>query len=1067
MKRLTLLAALLAAFSTQASTVLFSVTNSDGTPFTNYLSIFPLSTPIYVGGEWSIAGKSKKLQFDSIGQASIHLERGDYLATNSGYYISFEVGTNNVTNHVEELVLPGTGGSEYAYVSTNYGTKAQITVTSNALQSQITLKQQGSLNLSNWSKLSTNALVTSGVGGSATTNASDLTTGTLAWERLPEGVLTNGQGGVMIGLDGNTPYGASVTSSNEDVYLNLKAGVGQTWIHFNSGLGVDIPYLYNVSSNALDAGTKSQLAKAGDASSLTVGTVPIARLSGITSNQFDVWTAAQLALAGTAKNLTVGTNTFGAWSNYVAGVYLQSSNLFISGSTNLAANGEYAQLYWTPVGEEITAMWTNGNSVAISGYYDGSDWYWDITNAVGTAMLRIDNGTPTPTFFLGGLLLKAATTETPDGAMYWASNTVALPYWTHDGWTGDKSLVIQSNISAQKLHGDISGCSNYDTVQIKGVYTSNLVSTLNVNTTLRRGAAPLPTMGFVSGELLGSSETVAIGRARYLYTNGLTAAGYNIIALDANWAGRDTNGLPMLKTNLYPSGLASLLNALATNDCRLGLYCSMFAPYGSLFVDESTAYRDGYTMASWGIASLKVDGGQQDAISEIKARHIGELLAAGIDAACADFNLPPVFISFNSPTNRTWTATFANGQYSTVPVQNAVGAGDSLNTSAFNAYRSLYALVTNYPAQQTFGVQVNPMNCGDGTDYSYWDTNCTRVLMGLHCLEGWTLWMGDTHLNGTHASHLGIWTNREAIRINQDVAVGPAHFLSTNCVTITNATTQKARWRRMANGDIAVGLWNWNTNNTSLFTLNLARVPFLQTNVAYVLNVFDRTASLVTNTLSQVVNTNGYNLLRISKLAPLNGDGAGIANLNASALATGTVDAARLPESLVSSNLLCYAATGGGITLSNLTGTKTIRMACDQYASALYVAGGNILMDAGKSVGFNGYNTYASGNGYANAYSGGNFWVVLDADNNSTSSKFAIGNNLLSPTTPTNDLFAVYETGDAKLSGVFTPTNGIIIKSNSWLAVPTLVPGDVFLTSSNGVPTKIWSDAGGVLHTNQ
>lgn len=588
----------------------------------------------------------------------------------------------------------------------------------------------------------------------------------------------------------------------------------------------------------------------------------------VNSNTFDVGTKAQFALTGTGgsgvlTSLTVGTNTFGAWSNYVAGVYLQSSNLFISGSTNLAVNGEYAQLYWTPVGEEITALWTNGNAVSIACYCDGIDFYWNITNASGVTLLRVTQGLGPPNFPVGNEL-KAATTETIDGRLFWTSNTVALPYWTHDGWTADKNLVVQSNVSAQAFHGDISGCSNYDTVQIKGVYTSNLVSTLNVNTTLRRGAAPLPTMGFVSGELLGSSEAQAIGRARYLYTNGLTEAGYNIIALDANWADRDTNGLPMLKTNLYPSGLASLMNALATNDCRLGLYCSMFAPYGTLFVDESTAYRDGYTMASWGIVSLKVDGGQQDAISEITARHIGELLAAGIDAACADFNLPPVFISFNSPTNRTWTATFANGQYSTVPVQNAVGKGDSLNTSAFNAYRSLYALVTNYPAQQTFGVQVNPMNCGDGTDYAYWDTNCTRVLMGLHCLERWTLWMGDTHLNGTHTAHLGIWTNREAIRINQDVTVSPAHFLSTNCVTITNATTQKARWRRLANGDIAVGLWNWNTNAASLFSMDLTRLPFLQTNVASVLSVFDRTTAIVTNTLSSLVNTQGFNLYRIS-----------------------------------------------------------------------------------------------------------------------------------------------------------------------------------------------------------
>lgn len=136
-KTLTTLAAiLLASFQCIAATIQFAVTNTDLTPFTNYLSIYPLATPIYVGGTWSIRGQASRLPFTN-GLSSIRLAQGNYLATNAGYYIAFTVPTNDTPYHVEELVIPGSVGSEWAYVSTNYATTTQLTTTSNALYSAI------------------------------------------------------------------------------------------------------------------------------------------------------------------------------------------------------------------------------------------------------------------------------------------------------------------------------------------------------------------------------------------------------------------------------------------------------------------------------------------------------------------------------------------------------------------------------------------------------------------------------------------------------------------------------------------------------------------------------------------------------------------------------------------------------------------------------------------------------------------------------------------------------------------------------------------------------------------
>ena len=45
--------------------------------------------------------------------------------------------------------------------------------------------------------------------------------------------------------------------------------------------------------------------------------------------------------------------------------------------------------------------------------------------------------------------------------------------------------------------------------------------------------------------------------------------------------------------------------------------------------------------------------------------------------------------------------------------------------------------------------------------------------------------------------------------------------------------------------------------------------------------------------------------------------------------------------------------------------------------------------------------------------------------------------------------------------------SGTLIKSNSWMNVPTLAKGDRFDCSSNGVPHVIWADEAGTLHTNR
>jgi len=846
---------------------------------------------------------------------------------------------------------------------------------------------------------------------------------------IPAGVITNNQTGVVLKPGILDDDRAALTVTNGDSRYNQYLIVG--------GNAQSSPFAFAAYDNGVEVGGlqwgDGQIGSGffGDGANLFNLNGANLQPGTVSSNALDTATKAQLALAGTGNGtrLTVGTNTFGILSNYIAGVYSQTTSLIIKGSTNTIANGVYAQVYSNFVDDVSTGLWTNGNGVCITYFNDGLDTITVITNSAGAKMFQDVPGGFLPGFPPGVNLY--AVGNGIDGTMGWTSNTVAEPYWELQGWQADTNFYA-GDIHAKVIYGDLSGASNYQFTAVGGVQTSNLLSTVNINETLRHSFAA-PPMGFVGGELLNSTEATAIGRARYLYTNGLTAAGYNLVCLDAGWADRDANGIPILKTNLYPSGIASLINALATNDCKLGLYVSMFWPYGELKVYEATAYRDAYTLASWGIGWLKCDGGQSsDIIPEAKARHIGELLAAGLDAGAADKGYPPVFFHFNMPTNRLDSVKFANGYYATQPVKDATGNGDSVVTPAFKAFQSLYAFVTNAPNITGRGVWPSILNAGDGSGYAYWDTNCARVNMGLHCLEPWVLLIGDGQLAGTHASHIGIYTNREAIRINQDPAVGGAQWLSTNCVTITNSASQKARWRRMANGDIAVGLWNWNTNATSLFTLNLTKLPFIQTNVAYVLRVFDNVGQLVTNSLDTVVNTNGYNLLRISRNATIY-DGAVLTN--------GASFAVVIPNTITSTNanvantmLVLNGAQNG--TAGNVLEYKTNNVSKFSVTTAGGLTLGSTISMGTGAISIGGQSTIGGVSGTTYLYSGG-------------TSKMSIGSTLVT----------IYT--------ALSVTNGLTISSNSWANVPSLAPGQNFYCSSNGVPHVIWSDEAGTLYTNR
>ena len=391
--------------------------------------------------------------------------------------------------------------------------------------------------------------------------------------------------------------------------------------------------------------------------------------------------------------------------------------------------------------------------------------------------------------------------------------------------------------------------------------------------TLRGLAGRVPPMAVSVG--MNTAWNTLTNMAASLNTSGLAAMGFNMIIIDARWAapGRAPGGGLdwCAKTLPHGSNDVPLLNTiLATNGCTYGLY--IMPPWGDVPADSSDPfssstqiYKDAYQISLWGAKWLKIDfvyflvggGGNPDssATDEAAVRYYIEQAAAGLDdgALVIATNGPvrPVFLNvvMNNFPLYPWLSGVVNGIYLVTPSADPgdfYWGGTGIQTLWFN--------FLNYsPLVSSPGCTMNPEGVQQAEGQPWWTTNYARAEMGIYCMGPFSLFLCDT---SKATGNLNIYTNLVGIHINQDPLVMPGHFLWTNA-------TQAVLYRPLQNGDVALGLWNLNTNAATTFTVNLSTVPGLTTNRVQVLDAFDRAITNATGTLSATVNTGGFNLYRL------------------------------------------------------------------------------------------------------------------------------------------------------------------------------------------------------------
>lgn len=277
------------------------------------------------------------------------------------------------------------------------------------------------------------------------------------------------------------------------------------------------------------------------------------------------------------------------------------------------------------------------------------------------------------------------------------------------------------------------------------------------------GVAPTPPLwwdSFWDLEALGIDLTDAGVRAvaAKWHTNGMQAAGWNIIWLDAGWqqASRDTNGFFEPNATNFPSGLLSLTAYLHGLGFNAGIYTS----YGPLAcdglpgTDDAHIFSDVAWFASQGFDALKVDACNESTTPDYLERLTG-LFSDAIEACGRDMLLL-----------YTVNTSLPDMDYS-IPRQCAGQANVWQDAQAGGStLPGLVALATFY--SQTNGWAQSPGHYGEITSFQpAWTTNLLAAYVSFSAALGAAMEMCDSSLPPDPYPWL---TNAEVIAINQDPA---------------------------------------------------------------------------------------------------------------------------------------------------------------------------------------------------------------------------------------------------------------------------------------------------------
>jgi len=379
---------------------------------------------------------------------------------------------------------------------------------------------------------------------------------------------------------------------------------------------------------------------------------------------------------------------------------------------------------------------------------------------------------------------------------------------------------------------------------------------------LDNGVARTPPMGWNTWNTFGCNinETLIRQMADAIVNQGLRDLGYKYVVVDDCWfnPNRDAQGNLQGDPQRFPSGMKALGDYLHARGLLFGIYqgpldqtCAQyFDSYPGSTGSLGHEYQDARQFAAWGVDYLKYDWcSPTGSISEQVARF-------GImrDALAATGR--PIVYSINSNSihektgpQRSWSDV-ANLWRTTEDITRAWDTGQTNGyPMGIQNIVDVTVPLAGYAAPGGFN-DPDMLEVGNG---GMTDTEM-RSHFALWAVLAAPLMMGND-LRSASAGTLDILRNANLVAINQDP-------LGRQAVQVSHDGTRRVLAKRLANGDVAVALFNEGSSTT---TVSTSAAAIGKSGTSFTLrDAWTNGTSTSTGTISASVPAHGTVVYRVS-----------------------------------------------------------------------------------------------------------------------------------------------------------------------------------------------------------
>jgi len=379
---------------------------------------------------------------------------------------------------------------------------------------------------------------------------------------------------------------------------------------------------------------------------------------------------------------------------------------------------------------------------------------------------------------------------------------------------------------------------------------------------LENGVARTPPMGWNSWNTFGCNinESLIRGMADAIVNSGMRDLGYQHVVVDDCWfnPNRDSAGNLQGDPGRFPSGMKALGDYLHGKGLKFGIYqvpvdktCAQyFGSYPGATGSQGHEAQDARQFAAWGVDYLKYDwcspsGSINDQVTTF-AKMRDALAATGRPIV---YSINPNSIHAKTGPQRNW-GDVANMWRTTEDITNAWDTGQT------NGYPMGIQNIVNVTVPLAGYARPGGFNDPDMMEVGRGGMTDTemRSHFALWAIMASPLIAGND-LRSMNSATQTILKNQNLIAINQDT-------LGLQATQVSNDGTRRVLAKRLANGDVAVALFNQGSGTTTVSTTAAA---VGKTGTSFTLtDAWTNATSASTGTITASVPGHGTVVYRVS-----------------------------------------------------------------------------------------------------------------------------------------------------------------------------------------------------------